>query len=243
MRNCENLVNNKPLKRLARVRLLIAALFGCIALCIVAPRAEATPLFVNSTQLSSGEPDPTGGIAIASQLQAFASPSFTGTLNSIVIAGDPSNPYGGLTFEYQLTNNEASANAMERLTVNDFVGFLTDASYQIPTANRPPTFDDRDASGNVVGFTFSNPIFIGPPIGSIGFGVLGPGQTSAWMVVQTDAIRFQSTSASVIDGFTATVPTYAPTLLIPEPSAIVLAALGLMAFAPLMLRKRRDAVE
>ena len=118
-----------------------------------------------------------------------------------VIAGDPSNPFGGLTFSYFLTNNAVSANNIERLTVDGYTGWGTDVSYQtpVPPGDIPPTFNDRDASGNVMGFTFQNPVPL-PGGGFLGNGVLAPGDTAALMVIQTNAQSFQPTIANVIDG-------------------------------------------
>ena len=41
------------------------------------------------------------------------------------------NPFGGLTFVYQVSNDLVSLDAIHRLTINNYSGFSVDASYQI----------------------------------------------------------------------------------------------------------------
>ena len=156
--------------------------------------------------------------------------TFHGTLTSSVIIGDTTNPFGAgaLTFIYQLSNDAGSMHSMERLTVNSFLGTLTDASYQVAAGQAPvtplvaPTLIDRSITGDVVGFSFLAPI--PAPVG-IGNGVITPGSTSAILVVQTNSLVYNNTLASVIDGSTGTAPSFAP---IPEPSTLFLAGAGLL---------------
>ena len=182
----------------------------------------ATPL--NTGDLlypSPGGAGPAGGAVIAGGVPIpFAAPTYSGTLTSTVIAGDVSNPYGGLTFTYLLTSDLASSHVIERLTLNDFAGFLVDASYQTPAAGVVPGFIDRQVS-DVEGFRF----FRAP----LGKGAITAGGTSALLVLQTNAPSYTSSIASVIDGTVATVPTYAPT---PEPATVVLLALGFLIRRP-----------
>ena len=74
-----------------------------------------------------GEPDPTGGVVVASTTTAFSAPgAFSGKLKTEVISGDPSNSLGGLTFTYELSNDASSSNSIGRMTVVNFSGFLAD---------------------------------------------------------------------------------------------------------------------
>lgn len=183
------------------------------------PAASAVPLFPGATIFAVGEFDPTGGIPIAGPLPVpFVAPTFSGMLTSTVIAGDPSNPFGGLTFTYLLDNFPISANSIGRLTINDYAGFLVDSSFEIPLAGVAPTLNDRSLGvGDVIGFSF-----IGPPLGA---GTLVPGSTSALLVVQTNAPAFVPTFASVIDGSVVSVATFAPA--VPEPSTLLSALIGI----------------
>jgi len=195
--------------------------------------AHAVPLLPSANQLAVGEPDPTGGVVVSSLTAPFAAATYSGTLISQVIAGDPSNPLGGLTFTYLLSNNAGSSNAIERLTVVGYAGWGTDVSYQtpVPALHLPPPTNDRDATGNVMGFSFSNPVNVGPPLGFVGNGVLAAGDTSALIVIQTNAPSFQPTIENVIDGSVTALNSYGPATSIPEPSTLVLAGLGALGLA------------
>jgi len=195
-----------------------------------ASQALAVAILPGVTALAVGEPDPIGGIVIAGGVPVpFAAPGYTGTLISTVIAGDITNPYGGLTFTYRLSNAAGSIHEIGRLTINDYIGWLTDASFQAPPAGLPPTLVNRSISGDVMGFSF-----VGAPVG---LGALLPGLTSALLVIQTDAPAFKPTLASVINGSVVSVPSFAPT--VPEPSSIVLAAMGLTGLAAWGWRRRK----
>lgn len=194
------------------------SVLSCVLIGLMGSAVHATPIVAGQTVvLVAPEPDPTGGVDVAPILTLpFVAGTFSGTLTSRVLAGDPSNGLGGLTFTYLLTNNDVSPDAIHRLTVNGYNGFLTDGSYQAGPGQVPTTVD-RSNNGDVVGFGF-----IGAPLG---FGALMPNATSALLVVQTDAPAWQQTFASVIDGTVTTVGTYSP--VIPEPVTMGLMALGM----------------
>jgi hypothetical protein len=209
---------------------LIGSRFGRLAAvaCVIlaATISLAAPLGTGQTLYPApGEPDPTGGVAACGSpvTYAFATGTFSGTLTTTVIAGDPSNPYGGLTFTYVLHNDATSTNVNARLTTRDWTGFSTDASYQTPATGVIPTYIDR-LTVDVIGFSFQ-----GPPIGA---GPIPPGANSAVLVVQSNAHTCVDAIANVIDGSTANVQTLGPA---PEPSALVLLAMG--GFA--LIRRRR----
>lgn len=209
----------------------VVCLLSAFFMGLFASTSTATPLPINSTVVPTGIAAPAGSFSIIADtgVVPFTAATFQGTLRSEVIAGDASNPFGGLTFLYQVSNT-LGPNDIERMTVNGYVGVLTDASYQIPTTNLAPTFATRD-SGDVVGFAFF------PGLG----GALPPGSTSAWLIVQTNAQSFQPTSAAVIDGSTASpIASFAPGSGIPEPSSLVLAGIGSLAMAFYARRLRRQ---
>jgi uncharacterized protein (TIGR03382 family) len=210
-------------------RALLWALSLSVAVLLAAP-AFAAPLPAPTVIFADPQPDPTGGVVIAGGVPVpFVSATFSGLLTSTVISGDPSNPYGGLTFTYQISNDALSAHEIDRITLNGYFGFLADGSYQTPVAGLAPTLNDRDATGDVIGFTF-----LGAPVGS---GTLLPGLTSALLVVQTDAPYYVLSTAAIIDGSVTTAPIFAPSMIVPEPATITMAALGLGALA-LVARRR-----
>ena len=188
--------------------------------------ASASLIVPGQAAFANAEPDPLGGGVIQTTGPLpFVSATFSGTLTSSVIAGDATNPFGGLTFTYLLQNNVGNPEAIGRLTVNNFAGFLTDMSYQVPLVGLAPTLNDRSTgAGDVVGFSF-----VGFPIG---VGMLSPGQSSTLLVVQTNAPDWRQTTAAVIDGSVATVPSLAP---VPEPATLSLLVLGGLA----LIRRRR----
>jgi PEP-CTERM motif len=217
-------------------RLAVVSLVA-IGAFVQASTALATPLPVASAILAAPGAGPVGGaLLINSGPVAFASATFTGTLTSQVIANDPANPFGpgNLTFTYLLTNI-GGPNSIDRLTVGGYgiPGLLTDATYQAPTLGILPTSFDRSSVatlGDVIGTSFTP-----APLGS---GAIPPAGASALIVIQTNATQFNPSTASVIDGSTAQVSTFAPREFIPtpEPSSIVL---GIMGFAGLGAVVRR----
>jgi hypothetical protein len=201
----------------------------CLLLATPSP-LMAAPLLLGGTLFPAPpEPDPTGGVVVAGGFPIpFASGAFSGTLTSTAITGDPSNPFGGLTFTYLLVNSASSLDSIDRLTISDFSGFSVDASYQIPLAGLPPALINRSLAGDTVGFSF----FAIPPSGE-----LTPGAGSALLVLQTSATAFAPTFASVINSTTASVASLAPAA-VPEPSSLAFFGLGLFGLAA-CLRFRR----
>jgi hypothetical protein len=206
----------------------------CVALTIalLAATAEAAPLTPGAL-LTPVPPEagPTGGVVLATQTSPFVSSTYTGELVSSVIQGDTTNALGGLTFTYVLRNITGS-HSINRLSINGFDGFTTDVSASSPlvAGTVVPAYADREASGTSIGFSW-----VAAPIGT---GAVGPGQSSATLVVQTNSPVFVPTSAFVLDGFPAGMLAFAP---VPEPSTFVLAGSGLALMAYGFSRRRRSA--
>jgi hypothetical protein len=173
------------------------------------PGASGTPLV-------SGFP--VGGTVLNSTSMPFSAGVLSGTLNSHVISGDASNPYGGLTFTYQLSVSASSSQGASQLSVSSFDTLFTDLSYNTNGGGGiVPSLVSRSleggGSGDVVRFSFFSPSIFA-------------GQTSALLVVQTSATNYNLTVAGVIDGQTANVEALAP-FPVPEPGTFALLLLGL----------------
>jgi len=112
---------------------------------------------------------------------------YSGTLTSTVRSGDPTNPLGGLTFTYLITNNAASNDAIHRLTINSYSNATVDGSYFAPPGLAPTLIDRSAADGDTIGFSF-----IGSPVGP---GTLSPGLGSALLVLRTASQSFVPTFA------------------------------------------------
>jgi MYXO-CTERM domain-containing protein len=209
---------------MSRKGILLACGAVVAAGLVAVPAVEAAPLAPGGVFPPAPEAGPVG-VTIANTgpaVFAAADNSFTGTLVSTVVQNDVTNPLGGLTFTYRLSNTDADGTptSLERLTVPGFAGFLTDVSVDSPPSGSVPNFATRSGldGGDVMGFSYI-------------FTPLVPGSITALLVVQTNATAYQIDVASVINGSTASVTTFSP---VPEP-----AALGLLALSGVALIRRR----
>jgi MYXO-CTERM domain-containing protein len=169
------------------------------------------------------ESAPTGTV-IATLTSPFTAGTFSGSLFTQVIQGDSTNPLGGLTFVYTLTNNAVSPDAINRLTITGWQGWSTDAAYDVTSAGVIPFDIDRSSNANVIGVDFQQDGTTVP---------LTPGTTGRRIVIQTNAPAFREVTANVIDGSVVSVTTYGPA--VPAPAAAGLLALGALGAA----RRRR----
>jgi hypothetical protein len=192
----------------ASIALLI--LVGGVGAAVGAPLTSGGLLFPVPQ-----EAQPVGGVVIASSIQPIVSPTYSANLVTTVIQGDTSNPYGGLTFMYEI-QGVSGTESINRLSVVGYGNTLVDASYRLPTPGAvPPAFFDREPPGDALGVSFAS-----PPVGP---GPVEPGKSSATLVFQTNATTAVPSPAFLIDGATTGVVTLAP---IPEPSTLALCGIG-----------------
>lgn len=211
----------------------LAALAALALGGLAAAPAHALPLLAGSVLIpadGSGA-DPSDGVTLASSSTGFiVAGAFSGTLTTEVIAGASSNPLGGLTFLYQVSNDGAAGpNSIGRMSLASMAGFVIDASYD-PASGVAPASIDRNPSGDVIGYNF-----VPTPIDPLA-GFLAPGNSSTLLILHTDAPTYRAAVASLIDGGVITVPTFGPA--VPEPSTIVLGLGSLVSLAALRLRRR-----
>ena len=169
------------------------------------------------------ENGPVGATLLFSANNSFNAPfAFSGTLTTKIWTNDASSPFStGLTFTYELTMDaNPLAQPVSRFSISSYGGFLVDASYTNGTAGVgvAPLSIGRNPLGDVIRFTFED--VIGNP-------TLFQGTNSALLVLQTDAPYWQPTIAGVIDGSTANVNTFAPSV-IPEPGPLELTTGGIL---------------
>jgi len=185
------------------------------------------PTAVTPTQLASLPAGDTP-VPLGTQSNAFTGAPlghFSGTLTSTVYS-DPNT--GAYDFVYVVTSDDTSTDGIERLTLSSFGSALTttDADYyNVALTDVDPTTADRSTNGHVVGFSFSTI-------------EIGPGQTTAQLIVETSAHNFSTGSGAVIDGAVGNAQVNVPAigmLTVPEPTT--LAALTLV--GGLLLGRRR----
>ena len=171
----------------------------------------------------------TPGTLLASTSSSFTALDNTGVAkyNGTVRAAVYRNLSNTLDFYYQFTNNSSSVDSVGRLTMTNFTGFTTDVGYRMGNwdgnflaANQAALSADRSSTGGTVGF---------------GFGALSsqinPGETSASLVIRTNAINYTSGSVTTQNGAVWTAAAYAPTTGVPEPGTFVLLGAGLIGLA------------
>ncbi len=188
---------------------LPANLIGFLALLLLVPVAHATVLNDGSSVFSS--PLSPGGTLEASISGTITTPTFTTDYTQWVYA-DPGNTWcaGCLDFVYQFTNDGPRAN--ERFSMYNFAGVMADVGTN-PFGMHDPDSIDRSVSGAVIGFNYtaSNEI--------------APGETTPWLVIETDAMTYTNGFVSVQDGTAGFGNAYAPTAT-PEPSTLALVGGG-----------------
>lgn len=175
----------------------------------------------------SGPPDPlnAGGTQLNFTTGTMTTPTWTATYSEWVYA-DPNNTFcvGCLDFVYQFTNSANSNDNLERFTGFSYAGFKTDVGFVPSTGPAPNQVDRTSGTGMVVGFDYQ------------GANNIVPGQTTAKLVVETDALNFGTGFLTAQDGTATYAVGFAPSG-VPDPATLGLLGSGL-AIAGSVLRRR-----
>lgn len=167
------------------------------------------------------------------------------TVRSAVFRGSD----GFLSFLYQVTNSTASqpVNALGQIDASiyssaDDTDFTTNVFYYVGDPDGTGPFDngtvrpfaaERTFDGDTLSFKFAP--------SPTGFGKVRPGETSASLIVRTNATDYRLGPVATIDGLTANSLGFAPNgfVVVPEPQTAALAAPGVLALCGLAALRRR----
>lgn len=160
-----------------------------------------------------------GGTLLDTLVSPFSHANFTGTLSSYVYGGDPHNPYGGLTFAYQITNGppEDGGHDLHELITTAWGATVTDVVYVSGSGVVPINVDRLDPGA--IRWQF----------------LVAPEDNSAMLLVRTDhvALEWERNCKNIVrQGGEAE----AMSLGLPEPSSALLLAAGA---AVTFFRRRR----
>jgi hypothetical protein len=175
----------------------------------------------------------TGDLVAGSLWTRFSAPGFSGLLKSAVLTNEQANPFGAgkLTFAYVLGHPISSVNALDRLVIASFANTQVDVN--IGGESRSTGFASavlaERSTAAAIAFSFHTS-GRGP--------MILPGAESGRIIVHTDATEFAPTFGSVFGGSVVPVETFAPLPAIPEPSALVLASIGVIGATGLLWRAR-----
>ncbi len=167
-----------------------------------------------------------------------------------VVAVDPFGVTcaGCLDFAYQISLDSGLSAGIFTSSVGRFGGYSTDVGYITGTGNMgggggdgAPISVNRGPFGGGIGF-----IFVQPGAGA----AIGPGGSSAVLIVATNATTYDSQGVLGMSGGTGTIPSggqitglFEPTFLGPEPSTMLLLGLGLAGIGAIRKRTTRSGIE
>lgn len=213
----------------------LKSLRGASTLAVSAALVVLGSSFANAALLNPGSTitlrsahEPEEGHLLAQTNFTFTSTAFTGTLTSKVWENDESNPWGGLTFTYKLANNSDCRESLGLFALRGFSESLTDVNYS--GSGIAPRTATRSSNGNQITFGFFN---------RHGDETLLPGDTSAWLVIQTCCTSWGLNQLVGLDSLEVIAPAFTP-LAVPEPtSAAQIIAGGLVCLAGKLRRVAR----
>jgi hypothetical protein len=161
---------------------------------------------------------PTGTLLITTGQLTITTSTFTATYQQWVYS-DPNNTFckGCLDFVYRFTNN--GPDGLERFTGFDFTGFRVDAGYDPTSSGQIPLTVNRNLLGDAVAFNYT------------GTDTVLPGQTTALLVIDTNALKYVPGTTSAQDGTAGFGFAYAPANAVPEPSSLAMLGSGVLAAA------------
>lgn len=203
------------------------------------PLACATPTPVTAVVFPTDCTGADGGTLLASVVDPWTFAPATATSGTLV-AAVYRNASGTLDFYYQVFNSAASVTDIARESDVDFTGFTTalgfdtagntDLGGAFVNGGVVPATGDRQSAANP-GFNFTNP--------PAGFGFVDPGMNSAVLVISTNATNWQPGFSEVLDGGSATVPTFEPKAAVPEPMSLMLLGSSLLGLGILFRRQKK----
>jgi len=204
------------------------ALAACVGLLTVTTHAQATILLPGQMVT----PPSQDGVLGPGNFEMFGFTPFTfagglanGMYREFVSSGRTGNPFGGLSFEYQIMVNPMLT--INSITVDGFAGWQTNVTFA-PGGTIAPLSASRSADGNQITFTITVP----------------PAATSMWVIVDTNAPGDTPdilTLFNQLNGITSPpLPALGPAA-VPEPGTLTLALVAVpMAFAFGYRRLRRS---
>jgi hypothetical protein len=169
--------------------------------------------------------------------------TFAATLSAAVYSGNDTfcPTTDCLTFAYQVTDTGGlndGTGIIEDLTASNFSTYSTDvgddslaaASSVFAAGGSLPFTVGRSLAGPGAVVTFDYPDMAGSSSDLV------PGDHSALLMVETNAVNFTTGLFSAIDGATVTVSVFGPSSPIPEPASMTLIGSALIGLG--LLRKR-----
>jgi hypothetical protein len=187
---------------------IVVYLAGVLALMAFSTSVWATPISPGTSVVPSFQSMSGFVVQMDTGPQSFTlADGTTGTVDAQV-GTISTNPFtGGLTFTYQVS---VSSGLVEHLSGSSFANFMADVAFDNSvsgtvapnTANRSGSFDN----GKVIEFN----------------GEWIQGQTSAVLMINTDAKTFTSGTIGIIDGAATTLTGFAPVANISEPTSLLL---------------------